>query len=330
MPFAGGLKKLLTAAEAAGVSQRTRLAVETAATTFEAFSKRTAGDRAAFEAMAAGVSSEQGGEKISLAQRRAAYRAMSPIVGSQVDLMYYGCIVRRTEDGEAYDSASVMMLKGLRRLRPAVKLSLYGYHRDPSGTRTPEVEEALDGSAEKRYGMPVLPGYSTMPLPQVEVEEMASGFTSYNTVGGDIGAQSSVDCTIGTRGKGVFMTDVDGRRLSYWSLRYTRRPAGMGIQEVLVHRDSFGGVKPELMVFQAQDGLSQQKARDALQFPVEERLVKVGSADAVGLTEVGRYGEMWRDVAAKMGWDLSEFDVWRVKLGFPVYSSEGRIWFYVE
>ncbi len=43
-----------------------------------------------------------------------------------------------------------------------------------------------------------------------------------------------------------------------------------------------------------------------------------------------RYGEMLRLGATAAGWDLSEFDVYRVRMPYPIMFSAVRIFFYVD
>lgn len=336
VPSPAYLKKLLAAAESAGISGDTIRAVVEAAEGFQRFIKGTATDRAAFVTMTAGVSSDTGGEKILSAQRRAVYRGQSHVSGVQTDLQYQSAILMRSAAGGT-DTLALTTQRGLRRLRPEARLPLYAYHTNPSGKPgVVEVEGAIDPEAAAKYGLPLLPRFSKRPFPEVERWPLTAGFCMHNVAGREVGAKSDLDFSIGTyKENAALMTDADAgggeRRLYHLSFAYTRKPVALGVHEVLVHRESLKGVKPELMVYQYTEGMvSQEAARNAQQYPLEERLMRLGRADNATLDEIPWYGEMVRYATGLKGWDLKEFDVWRVRIPYPILNSMVRIWFYVE
>jgi hypothetical protein len=328
------LRRMLAAAAEAGVPGETIRSVEESARAFQSFSKHVASDRDAFHSMLAGASSEENSGKIDVSQRRAAYRAMSHIGGVQTDLLYFSAIIRRSADGNGTDGALLLAQRGLRRLRPEAQVTLFSYHRNPSqAPGDVQNEDAMDPAAARRYGVPVLPQFSSQPLPAIERLSLPSGYELYNVAGTDVGPRASFDCTFGRfRRNGPFMTDVDNRRLYHMTYAHVRKPVALGIQELIIHRPSFPNAQPELMVFKYIEGdVTQEGARRSQQYPVEERLTHVGRADAVGLGEVPRYNEMLRYGAnAAGGWDLGEFDVYRVRMPFPILLSAVRIFFYVD
>jgi hypothetical protein len=329
-PTPSSLKPLLAAASASGVSRQTIKAVESTAEEFRAFSKRAAGDRTAFDSMLGGISGEEGGGKILLSQRRAAYRANSHIAGVQTDFLYFGVILRRSESGDTIDSVGFNVHQGVRRLRPDAKVTLFGY-QNPGATALPQ--KALDEEAAKVYGMPVLPQFSTNPLPRIEkVVLPSSGWQLFNTVGHEVGQPGSINCAFAQPAFAVpFSTDVDGRRYFGQTFYHVRKPVAMTVQEILLHRDSFPNIRPELLVYQYSVGdHSQEGARQAQKYPLDERLIKVGRADTVDLAEMPKYAELLRTGADYANWDLSEFDVYRVRMAYPIMYSAVRIFFYVD
>lgn len=338
VPSPGYLKKLLEASGRAGISEEAIRAAHEAARGFHAFTKRVASDRVAFDSMLAGASSDETSEKLVLPQRRTAYRAMSHLGGVQTDLQFESLLVRRSEadeEGSAGKTDQLLLLttQGIRQLRPDAKITLMKYHRNPSGMADGlQALGAIDEEALGRYGMPVLPEFSRMPFPQIERVALPSGFTLYNAVGREIGAKGTIDVTIARKMMATpLLTDVDGRRLHHFTYSHIRHPVATVIHEVLLHRASFPKAELQLMVHQYQEGdLTQEAARQAQQYAVEEKLERLGRADVVGLAEMPRYGELLRYGTKKMGWELSEFDVWRVKVAYPILNSAVRIWFYVD
>ena len=67
-----------------------------------------------------------------------------------------------------------------------------------------------------------------------------------------------------------------------------------------------------------------------MQFPVDEVITMEGRADAVELADIPRYSELLRVAANAVSWDLSEFDVYRVRMPYPIILSDIRMFFYVD
>jgi hypothetical protein len=332
-PTPSSLKRLLVAAGLAGVSEQTVRAVRASAESFQAFSKHAAGDRAAFASMLGGVSSEETGDKILKSQRRTVYRGMSHIAGVQVDLHYFSSIIHRSASGNGHAAVNLTAQIGMRRLRPDSKIAVFGRHINPSSTPGAiQHEDAIDPEAAAQYDMPVLPQFCTSPLPKVERTEMPSGWVYYNALGNDIGLRSSFNLTFGRFVRETpFTSEADGRRVHSSTIHHIHKPAAMAIQELLVHRPSFPNARPELMIYQYREGdLSLEAARRSQQYPVDERLAMVGRANAVELADVPRYSELLRVGANAAGWDLSEFDVYRLRMPYPIMFSAIRIFFYVD
>lgn len=333
-PTPASLKRLLAAARGGGVSQETVDEVNRCAEAFRQFTKGHARDRAAFESLVVGAAQEAGGgEQILVAQRRAAYRAMSHIWGIQTDFGGTVTMVRRPETGEGLDMAQLLLHRGVRRLRPDSVMSLGGRHVNASGTTKGErtAMEAFDPEAEKVYGVPIVPQFCTAPLPEIERVELPTGWVWYNMAGRSVGMQSTQEWTYGgiTR-NAPLMEDEGGRKLFHSTMVSNRKPLAHWVADLLVHRPTLGGVKPELMVYQHTEGdYSQATARRAQQFAIGERLVRVGSAARLEMVEYPRYQELTEYLASKTGWLLEEFDVYRFRMPYPIFGSAMRVYFYV-
>lgn len=332
-PTPSSLKRLLASAAEAGVGEATISRVQATAEAFHAFSKKNADDRTAFDSMLAGVASDGENDTILLSQRRAAYRSMSHIWGVQTDLHYYCNMVRRSASGEKYDLVHFNLQRGIRRLRPDAEVLLYGYQRNPNNVAgAEEVEGAIDERAARLHGMPVLPQFSTSPLPEIQKFDVGAETVRYKTLSREIGPRGNLDYALGRFNREQpYMVDVDGRRLFHMTFAYRLKPVGMAIHELIVHRPSFPDIRPEMMVFQYEKlPVSQEEVRQSVQFPVEEKLKPAGRADAVELVELPQYSELLRYGAEHVGWDLSEFDVYRVRMPYPIMFSAVRVFFYVD
>jgi hypothetical protein len=283
--------------------------------------------------MLVGAASDGANDTILLSQRRAAYRSMSHIWGVQTDLHYYGSIVRRSPWGESFDRLEFNVQRGIRRLRPDAEVSLFGYQPNPNKVPgTEQVEGAIDAQSALVYGMPVLPQFSTSPLPDIQKFHVGAETIRYKTLSREIGPRGNLDYALGRFNReSPYMVDADGRRLFHMTFAYRLKPVATAIHELIVHRPSFSNVRPEMMVFQYEkQPISQEEVRQSVQFPVEERLKPAGRADAAELVEVPQYSKLLRYGADHVGWDLSEFDVYRVRMPYPIMFSAVRIFFYID
>lgn len=332
-PTPAALKRLLVEARASGVREETIRSLEQAAAAFQRFIKTHADDRAAFDSMLVGASSDESTDKIVLHHRRAAYRANSHLWGIQSDFTGWTMIVRRSASDEATDDISLMVQRGDRRLRPDARLPLFGYHDNPSeSSQSQSSRRPLNPEAAEQYGIPFLPEFCSKPLPKTLKVLIPPHWVLHNVAGNDVGMRRSVDCAYGTiKRDSPLMEDAAGRRLFHSSFLNNRKPSALFVMDVILHRADFAGVKPELMVYQYQgQNLSQEAAVLSQQFPLEERVAHLGRADDVELAEVPFYPEMLRSAAGAAGWDLHDFDVYRVRIPYPILGSMIRVFFYCD
>jgi len=49
--------------------------------------------------------------------------------------------------------------------------------------------------------------------------------------------------------------------------------------------------------------------------------------DAIHLSDLPRYPEMIAQVCDRLGWDVSQFDVYRCRIEYPIMTSLAAIWF---
>ena len=334
VPSPVSLQRLLDVGKAAGVSPATAESVLTAVAAFKAFGRRVAHDRSAFDAMLAGVNSENAGEKLQMSQLRASYRAMSHINGVQADFLAFSALIGPLDQSNASDWLNVMSLRRLRRLRPGAEMVIYGSLRDSSGKEETEflTTAGVGPSSVGGDESPILPEFSSMPLPQVRRRELQNGFTMYDVVDTEVGMQGAIDCTLAqlTRAEPL-LVEPDGRKLYHSIYQFTQRPVAASMHEIVVHRASFPNIRPAVMVYKTFNGPITQKAvEEAPQYPVDCRLTKLGPADEAGSPEWPQYPQAMRYIARRLGWDLADFDVWRVKLQFPIMYSSVCIYFYVD
>ena len=334
VPRLPSLRRLLDAAEGMPVSPTLIAAVQTAVQEFDRVVKTHAGDRSAFDAMVAGVSPGGSSESIDLFHRRAAYRSLSHIWGMQVETFSRLVLVRPSASGHGTDECMLNNKLRVRRLRPGVSSRVHGFLERPlsSAAALQPALEPIDTEAANTYGVPLLPEFCSQPVPQFKTVRTDDGWNYSELVGEELGRRSAVDLTFSGIYRGLPpKLDTDGRPLVSSGTLMTI-PTGLLISDLAVHRPSYGPVTPEVAVYGALRGNESPAGTDQTpQLPIREHMVALGrGADAVQTPEVAQYPEMFRYVCGILGWDPEEFDVYRLRLAFPVLSSDVKLQFHVK
>ncbi len=331
-PSPGALKSLLKAARLQGATEATAASVAEAADQFRNFITRHAEDRSTFESMVA-ENDKGSAETVILQRRRSAYRAMSQLWGVQTDLQCMTTLVGPPiERAGSYVKCGLMLQRGVRRLRPDVQVTLMGIQPRPVDQAGMEqTPEPIDLAAAERTHMPVLPEFSSSPLPAVEPVTMSTGWRLYNLIGGDVGLRSNVEFALGWRSKIDTPTEVDGqgRAIHMQSFTTNRKPLALLVIDLLVHRATHPQLSPRSIIHHHQEGdFTQATAERAQRFPGDEKVLFAGRADMLHLIEAPRYGELLRFAANANGWDLSEFDAYRIRVPFPLLCTTTRVFYF--
>jgi hypothetical protein len=331
VPRLPSLRRMLDAAEALGVSAEVVGAVQTAIQEFNQVVKVHAGDRSAFDAMVAGVSPGGSSESTDLYHRRMAYKSLSHIWGMQVETFSRLVLVRPAASGEGTDECMLNKKLQVRRLRPGVSSRVHGFLERPlADAAAQQALEPIDRTAAEIYGAPLLPEFCSQPVPPLKTVRTDDGWNYSELAGEELGRRSAVDLTFSGIYRGLPpKTDAEGRPLISVGTLMTF-PTGLLIFDLAVHRPSYGTVSPEAVVYAALRGNdSPASGPPAQQLPVREPVVSLGSgADAVQTPDVPAYPEMFRRVCAILGWEAEEFDVYRLRLVFPVLSSDVKLQFH--
>lgn len=103
-----------------------------------------------------------------------------------------------------------------------------------------------------------------------------------------------------------------------------RTPCEAVVVDLLVREDTFGAIEPEMAVYGEQSGGSSYPApgseRDLL--PIRQPVLSLGKGPSVLHTpDVPRYAEMARFAFDRLGWEAERFDVFRIRIEYPVMPS---------
>ncbi len=334
-PSPGALKLLLAAALTHGASERTAAAAAEAAERLRRFIARHAENRSAFDTMVAAShgAAKRTSETLVLQRRRTAYRAMSHLWGVQTDLQCItGIIGPRLQGDGGLNRVTLIQQRGIRRLRADARVTLSAYFDSPAaGPEADPQRVPLDPESAATYGWPILPPFSSKPLPVVEAVTRPSGWHLYNLVGGAVGLRSNLECTFAITSRQPSVLLPDGRRRHDLSFTTHRKPIALLVLDLIVHRASYPGIAPASTIHQYTDGDDTPEGLPGAQrFPGEDAVAPAGPADALSLAESPAYGRLLRYAAKAKGWHLAEFDAYRLRVPYPIFSSMSRVFFHTE
>lgn len=294
--------------------------VREARTRFEQTMLAHAGDRESRDVILRGLASEQQPDPTSY--RRAGYRCNSFVWGVQTRVRLQAHVVHRATDSGRIDIAQVRGFVDVRRLRTTSPLVLARRVLVGEGTSSVGMEP-IDGLHNE---VPLLRPFCSDPLPKIVRERGPGGEELLQfDEGVAIGARSAVTCFTGEVWRGgasLYATGDD--RWARHGVRI-RAPIKLLVHDLVIERGLFGaGLSPELIVASELSDIPwyRQPPDRLAQLEVPERVVRLpeGIASA-SLTEVPRYGEVLAFTCDKLGWNPADFDVFRVRMEYPVIPT---------
>lgn len=333
VPGDPSLKRLLAAAKKKGVKKPVIDSVQNAVARFNETSRRHAGDRAEFNFMASAASSRAVAESAELEYRRLAYRAESHIWGVSADVLGGTSIVRKAVDGMASDECTIANKTSMRRLKLNAPMSVFAY-RNYGAAPIPSARQRLPLNAEafEQYGAHILPEFCSDPIPIFKTSVRPDGYTSIDVQSREIGRRSSVSLCVGSVFRNCpFAKDVDGSALYQSDMRLST-PARLLVSYLIVHQPSFGGVRPTLSVFRQTPGDDNAAvALSAMQLSPNCEISYQGrGSDAWSAPELPSHREMVQYAFHELGWNPDEFDVFALRMEYPVLHSVVRLSFPVR
>ncbi|MGC4032403.1 MAG: hypothetical protein QM754_11865 [Tepidisphaeraceae bacterium] len=328
VPGAPSMNRLLAAAETAGVPAETIDAVRDAVEAFNLLVETHGKDRSSFDSIATAASSAEESASTDLYHRRNAYRSESHIWGVQVDAYVAASIIHPSLDPEFKDECSLTVRVGQRRLRSDAPVVVHRSSTHASYKMLPaNVRRPLDIEAAERLNAPLLPQFSSTPLPPMQTVLQEPGWTQVEVRGGAVGRKATFNLAFGGVVHNVpYSVDDDGHRLLRQSIRFIT-PAGLLVKDFIVHRPTFPNLDPRLIVFPRTDGAEPPRTLASTQrLPVHAAIESFrANSPKLAVPEFPQYQDLLSYACSRMNWILADFDVYRVRLPFPVLNSIVRI-----
>jgi len=292
-----------------------------------------AGERAALQMMLHACS-VKGRAQADLAQRKAAFAPNSYIWGVQAKTQLAALFLHPAADERLLNIAALRGFVGFRRIRPNVPwvFSRVRCLDDDGEMRKPLNLEPLDPGPDGADGIPPVPllrEFCSKPLPEVRRVAGAAGYLEDELVGTPVGDTRAITCITGEVARGA-APRYRSQQNEWADLNVrVRTPVERLIFDRFVHEDLFGPIEPELLIYGDLEGpvagpAMRRADRDRLH--TDQTVRHLGKDPAAVYTpHVPRYSEMVDAVCKKLGWERERFNLYRVRLQYPVMPTSVKM-----
>ncbi len=285
---------------------------------FEALLADRIGDRSALTSLLTAWSKEVRAE-FELRRKQAAWRAMSELLGSVVELTVSTAVLGPATEPGRVDLTWVMGQFGLRRLRPGVVVTASTRRMGlPDGDREPE---GLDGRPLRDLVGERLEQFCDRPMGQMSLERHGD-LHQYTLSGDDYGPNSAIDLLVAEVNPAELPTRAphgSGRRA--WLSKHAITPAKEFVFDVLVHRDIFPDGAPELIILGpgcGHDNNPNEPSHRQHRLDLLEEVVEIApTSDGLELAAFRRYPEVIGHVLRQLDCNAPDFRAYRVKINYP-------------
>lgn len=322
--------RLLRAAGRRGVPATRIDAVRNAMADFDDVVRRHGPDRTAFDSLVSSATATEDSAATDLFHRRSAFRSLSHLWGVQIGTFISCMIVRRGIKPGTADRCTLSFRVGQQRLRPSADLVVqrfrwYGRDSDGRVVKHTSAPEPLDPVAAANYGAALLPPFCSQPMPRFRTVKHPSGWTQTELDGDEVGRQSSHDLAFGLRFTGSPLIALGPDLVVRNSTLFTS-PAELFVADVLMHRGDFGELVPSSLTLPKAEGADySDDFSEAVTLPMFDRCMRLGPATRhATLDEAPSYAPALSYAAGVMGWDLADFDLYRLRLPYPILHSVVR------
>ncbi len=320
LPGSRAILRVLSIAERAGVSPERVDIARVALRRYQELSAEHASDSASMELLV-GSQASLGRTAMDHAQRRAAFRAASYMLGVDAGMFYDATFLSPSVNPLTLDLASVRVLADLTGLRAGVAWpigrSLTTLQTD--GTVSWTGEPLAESTTAD--GVPILPEFSSPDLPPLVKLERDGQAALFAVRSRRLGKGGRITVAVGEIYRSVTEARPTSAMPNAAMVVLVRTPCRRGVIDVFVHRPTLGTVKPTLRGISTIFGLpiaSEVQFGGGLEVPINDPIVALGQADrAPAVRGIARHRDLTNFAAQRLGVPLGDFDVYRVELTFP-------------
>lgn len=326
VPGRPSLKRFLERAAEQQVPESVLREVDEAVGEFERFVQAHAGDRVSFDSIVSNLGAF-GQDAIELQHRRAAFRAMSHLLGMQLGSYTRACIFRRGIEDGLYDMAQVRGFADITRLRPGTPVPLF------SAQLITTMGDKLDSRYTRESVFPeIQPGLAIGAVPDVcdaalgsvrVVEEI--GLLSAELHGDGLGNLSATE---------LYFTYVErsvpvrpGMPGDSFGINHSIAvPAERFVLDLIIEKGQMLAPLPLASVFLNRTGRVATVYRQEDLMPIRPDVRRLRSMSDLTDDDVpAEYPTSVEMTVAKLGWSPQDFEVYRVMLDYPVFGTLIRV-----
>jgi hypothetical protein len=324
LPGRLGMERFFEATAQQGVPPEVINRAREAFERFEEAVARHASSRDVFQTMVSelnGGRDEAGAGGADLKHKRAAFRANALLWGRKAEV---SCGVRIVGPGAEPDTPDGVLINGMLGLqRTRLGVPIQTTERRWGWAMPGSPPEPLDPRETGPDAIGLLHDFCSQPLPEFRLCESAPEYRKYELVGDKLGASGEVRFFTGEISRGAPMPGSAG--LEVTQFRGVGMPLGMYIGDILVHKDRCGTAPPDVNVYGwPLDGPREFRESDLL--PLSEQAEYLGDGiDAARTPVIPRYMQLLTYAMERMGWDQSEFRVFRCRVEYPLLHTRIRM-----
>lgn len=278
-------------------------------------------DRALLSLLVGGQAT-QGREDMDLAQRRAAFRAASYLLGANAQILYDATFLgHNAEDPSYFDLATIRGFRGLSRMRDGIAWPIA--RRVMTAEMDGQVEHVGEPMApdDVDQGVPVMRRFSSKNLPPLKRIDAPEGFARFAVEPRVLGKDGALDVFVGERYRRVTSSVVSAQEPNHAIAVLLRTPCRVAVIEQFVPRGLFASVPMTMMALSTVFGEPTQaeiQMGRGLRVPLFETVESLGAADrALPVRGLTHHREMAELGAAGLGFALADMDLYRITLEFP-------------
>lgn len=316
MPGPVPLTQFADAARAHGVAGEICESAKDAVREFESLVHAVGNDRVSFDAVLSEWVPSARAQQDATA-RQSVYRGLRQIRGASAETHFFVSVMHPSaEDALRLDVLVLSGDLGVERLRSSGRFVL-----------TDEVR-LVNNAAAAESGFRVLPEYCSMPAPSFETAGVGAGIRYFLEWHDSFGKASSRDIVLAGLHRKGFVRRRASESAAFGAV--TTRPnlpSRQMVFDLMLHRDALSGCIPYFRAYAPKWGgmNSPNNPLDDLNIipqDAEVQSVRDGGLDELSTPEVPFYHRMLAEQCGRLGWDLSQFRAFRVRMDYPLLDAD--------
>lgn len=323
LPGSQALQKFLHAARDVGGKSPDIGAAEEALAKLDTVVQRHCGSRKRFDQMLATLTPADSTDTL-FEIRRSAFEANAALWGASADVeLCVGILGRDSEDAESLAFINYKGYIGLELLRDSVSWPI-GIAWAAEDDRVTPSEDRIVSLFNLASPPPEVKGLFVDESVHIETVAVGERFR-YSARLPQLGKTAASRCVFGNviRPWGKIAPAPNDTEITIASGDNT--PSKLLIFDLLVDRTLYGPIYPQAQVVAA---TAPDHLFSNFSLPLAQSIQSLGAAaTAPAVPEIPRYREMWTYGIAHMEWRITDFDLYRLRIAYPILSADTMVSF---